>query len=483
MLQTLKSSKILTIVLFNEFCDQFSYWGLQSLLVLYLTGPLCLNNDKAYLIYGTFSALTYMFAIMGGYLADKLLGHYQSLQLGALLATIGNIALIFGTLHEIYIGLAFITCGKAFFMPNNANMLGTTYAQADLKREQHFSYLYVSTNLGSLIGPVIYGVILNYLGWKSCFVVSIVLYVVIQFFLLLNQRTLTHTTFLSNKKSRWLITPFLIIACLIFLMVLLNYYLLTLVKLTGFFLAVSGTIVFVYLVWLASKKYASEKFIIYILLGMILLCAIFFTVEFQIYSSLIMFIKDYVNLAFFSVKLPVSSTVVFEPMAVILFSPLLTLLWRYLGPKRPRLHVRLIIGLLLAGLCFFVLADMAFQAEHQHHLISLYPLLIANTLLGAGEACVMPTLMSATAQFSPMGLKGFLMGTVFFSNAVSGYWDGVLATFTVPRAVSNISLPTQYGHVYFGIAIGLFLIAAVAYFISIFFRKKGHFENQNFNNL
>lgn len=60
----------------------FSYYGMRSLLILFLTQKLLMSDDHAYALYGAYTSLVYVTPILGGYLADRYLGNYWSVIIG-----------------------------------------------------------------------------------------------------------------------------------------------------------------------------------------------------------------------------------------------------------------------------------------------------------------------------------------------------------------------------------------------------------------
>jgi len=84
------------ITLFSaEFFERFSYWGLQSILVLYLNQVLKISHKETFEVFGAFTALAFMFSITGGFLADRYFGFRFSVISGILISAVGNMFLIF----------------------------------------------------------------------------------------------------------------------------------------------------------------------------------------------------------------------------------------------------------------------------------------------------------------------------------------------------------------------------------------------------
>lgn len=73
--------------------EYFSFYGMRALLILYLTNQLKYDDNHAYALFSAYCSLVYVTPILGGYLADKLLGNRMAVMLGALLMAIGHLVL------------------------------------------------------------------------------------------------------------------------------------------------------------------------------------------------------------------------------------------------------------------------------------------------------------------------------------------------------------------------------------------------------
>ena len=73
-MRNLKHPKGLYILFMTEMWERFSFYGLRALLVLYLTQDLHWSDVDAYAIFGAYAALVYATPVIGGIIADRLLG-------------------------------------------------------------------------------------------------------------------------------------------------------------------------------------------------------------------------------------------------------------------------------------------------------------------------------------------------------------------------------------------------------------------------
>ncbi len=107
--------------------EYFSFYGMRALLILYLTNQLKYDDNHAYALFSAYCSLVYVTPILGGYLADKLLGNRMAVMLGALLMAIGHLVLGASETAPVflYLSLAIIVCGYGLFKSNVSCLLGS----------------------------------------------------------------------------------------------------------------------------------------------------------------------------------------------------------------------------------------------------------------------------------------------------------------------------------------------------------------------
>lgn len=86
--------------------EYFSFYGMRALLILYLTNQLKYNDTHAYELFSAYCSLVYVTPILGGFLADKVLGNRMAVMLGALLMAIGHVVLGASEIHPSFLYLS-----------------------------------------------------------------------------------------------------------------------------------------------------------------------------------------------------------------------------------------------------------------------------------------------------------------------------------------------------------------------------------------
>ncbi|HKP02461.1 MAG TPA: peptide MFS transporter [Chthoniobacterales bacterium] len=175
---------------FTEAWERFSYYGMQTLLVLYMVKYLLLpgriervmifdafrqlplysgldGQPLASAIFGTYTASVYLSPIFGGFLADRVLGRRRTVLLGALTMAAGHFLMAFET--AFLFALLCLVLGCGMFKGNIASQVGALYKPEDLRRADAFQIFYIGINAGVIISPLIVGSLGEKVGWHYGF--------------------------------------------------------------------------------------------------------------------------------------------------------------------------------------------------------------------------------------------------------------------------------------------------------------------------
>jgi proton-dependent oligopeptide transporter, POT family len=176
----------------TEMWERFSYYGMRALLVLYmvdyllkpermsaaiglaelksaleiLSGPLA-PQPFASQVYGLYTGLVYLTPILGGLVADRLLGRARTVALGAGLMVMGHFMMAYEPFFLA--ALLFIAFGCGAFKPNISTQVGELYTERDPRRDRAYSVFYVGINIGAFFAPLVCGTLGESIGWHYGF--------------------------------------------------------------------------------------------------------------------------------------------------------------------------------------------------------------------------------------------------------------------------------------------------------------------------
>ena len=153
----------LTILFLTEMWEIFSYYGMRALLVYYMTKQLLMGQEKASLIYGTYTAMAYFTPIFGGLIADRWLGKRRAVIIGGSIMAAGHFMMTFEPLF--YPALATIALGNGLFLPSLPSQIDGLYRAGDPRRGWAYNVYYVGINIGGFLAPLICGTLGELYGW------------------------------------------------------------------------------------------------------------------------------------------------------------------------------------------------------------------------------------------------------------------------------------------------------------------------------
>jgi POT family proton-dependent oligopeptide transporter len=149
--------KGLGLLFLTEMWERFSYYGMRALLVLYLVNAQHWTAEKAATLYGNYTMLVFLTPLIGGYLADRVIGTRRSLVIGGIIIAAGHFTLALQGEAAFYIGLGLIIVGTGFFKSNVSTQVGQIYADGDARRDAGFTVFYMGINTGAFLGPIVCG--------------------------------------------------------------------------------------------------------------------------------------------------------------------------------------------------------------------------------------------------------------------------------------------------------------------------------------
>jgi len=178
--QKLKYPKSVFFIIVNEFCERFSYYGMKTVLTLYLKNILGYDEDFSTIIYHVFVMLCYFTPVLGAILADTYLGKFWTILSLSIVYALGSILLSIAAIPDTIpqeafslVGLFVIALGTGGIKPCVSAFGGDQFVrpQQEKQLEQFFSVFYISINAGSLIStfltPILRGG--SCFGQETCF--------------------------------------------------------------------------------------------------------------------------------------------------------------------------------------------------------------------------------------------------------------------------------------------------------------------------
>lgn len=431
-----KYPKQLWYLFLVEMWERFCFYGMRGVLTIFMADQvlgLSLSDKEANLKYGAIQAFVYAFTFIGGIFADKILGFKKSLVFGGIVMILGNLLIAFSPQEMFYLGITLSIIGTGFFKPNISSMVGELYKEGDSRRDAGFGLFYSGINIGALLG----GAVCVYLGtsedfgWSYSFLSAAVVMMIGLITFMFTKKSLGpigDSPLIALPKSKRTTKEIavyigsLISIPLIFMMIKNTDY-------TDYFMYTIGPLAIIYFLYETYREQeikAQKKLLAAFIF--IIFSIIFWAFFEQSGGSLALFAKDnlHSNLLFFEINPNIVNNTA-NSLFVIVFSPILGLLWLAMAKKKlePNTVVKFGLGFLFLAAAFYVFYYTRFFAD-VNGITSLNIFTLAYLVITFGELCLSPIGLSIMTKLSPKRLSGMMMGMWFLASAYGQYAAGLL---------------------------------------------------------
>ena len=160
IVQEFKHPKALKVFVITEMWERYGFYVVQTLLALFLALKFKWPDIKVYYLVASFTALNYLSPLVGGWVADHLIGQKRAILYGAFVLFLSYISLSF--MHNeltLLISLAAIPVGTGLLKPNISSLLGHQYRAAPSQRESGFTIFYMGLAAGIILGTTLPSII------------------------------------------------------------------------------------------------------------------------------------------------------------------------------------------------------------------------------------------------------------------------------------------------------------------------------------
>lgn len=403
----------LSFLFTTEMWERFSYYGMRALLVLYMTKYLLLSGQfdnvigiatlksvlefvsgrtlevqpLSSLIYGLYTALVYATPLIGGLIADRVLGQHRTIIIGASLMAIGHFMMAFESLFLF--ALTMLILGNGCFKPNMSAQVGTLYAPGDPRRDRAYSVFYVGINLGAFLAPLVCGTLGEEVGWHYGFgaagvgmVIGLITYIVA-----LQTRSLPPDELHRAEAAgevRAPLTP-------------------------------------------------TERRGIIALLVLFLPNTFFWATYEQQGNTIALWADDFtdrtINLFFWHGEIPTTWFQAFNPFMIFAFTPFVIAFWARQAQRgtEPSTVTKMALGCFGCGLSYVIMAVAAWQGGGDQ--VSWLWLFAYFVVITIGELYLSPIGLSLVSKVAPARMVSLMMGVWLATSFVGNFMAGWLGSF------------------------------------------------------
>ncbi len=403
--------KGLGYIVFTEAWERFSFYGMQALMVLYMSSYLfhegtvegifgfaaykagveaifggCSIRALATQTFGIYIGLVYFMPVIGGLIGDQILGQRKAVLLGAVAMAIGHFLMAFES--AFLFAMAALIIGSGLLKGNLAAQVGALYDKKDQRRDTAFSIYNVAVNIGATIAPLVCGTLGELLGWHYGFgaagigmMIGIVIYV-------MGAKHLPDVPKTHDAKA-------------------------------------------------ASGLQDGDMQKIGMLIVLFLIASLYWIAQAQVWNTYPLWIKDHVDLNVAGFSTPITWFQSLDSFAVLALAPLIMLLWHR---QRQREAEPADLTKIILGCAVFALANVW--------------LALGQTLSGDGKVAIMwpaifhficavgflyawPAVMAMVSRVAPASVNAMMVGACYLSIFIGSTTSGWLGRFyeTLPPEV------------------------------------------------
>ena len=438
----------LMTLFFSEMWERFCYYGMRTLLTLFLVKSLMKGDAEASLMYGAYTALIYAAPVLGGKLADEYLGYRYAIMLGAVLMAIGEFLILGGNESFLLIGMGALIVGNGYFKANISTIVGKLYEDDDPRRDSGFTIFYIGINIGALLATTVvayvgetygfnYGFGLAGLGMLSGLVIFWVGRDNYAAAPGLDIREAGMKDLWGMKTYQVISIGSLLLIPLCYVLILKNTFQVDLgggeftfplmtVLLLALFVYVAGSLIKAGIA--EGPKYRDRMVALVIFM---VINVIFWACFEQAGTSLTLFADRNVDREVFGWLMPASMTQFFNPFFIVVFGSIFTIMWVKLDKigKNPSIPMKFSLGIFQLGLGFLVTL-IGLQFVDATGMVPLLTLVVLYMLHTSGELFLSPIGLSMVTKLAPKNIAGTAMGGWFLSFAIANYAGGLIATLT-----------------------------------------------------
>ncbi|MBI2511423.1 MAG: peptide MFS transporter [Opitutae bacterium] len=404
-------------IAFAEAWERFSYYGMQTLLVLYMTKQLLLPGhvervggfadfrvwlERTYggggplsvlatasAIFGLYTGLVYLTPIAGGFIADRWLGRTRTVTLGALLMAAGHFLMAFDL--TFLLALLCLLLGVGCFKGNLATQVGALYKPEDLRRADAYQIYYLFINGAVIVAPLVTGTLGEVWGWHYGFGAAGVGMVIGLAIYLAGRKWLPPENAVARRATdpRPAEAP-------------------------------------------PARGLSRDEWIVtLVLIGLLPVLAVGAVLNQQIFNAYLLWVPDHVSLVFFGRTMPTTWLVTLD--AIVSVSSLVgaVAFWRWWAKhyREPSEVVKITLGLGISACGALCLAGAALSSgDGQKASIGwVFGFEVLNSI---GFANVFPVGLAMYARAAPKSISGTIMGVyylhLFACNSLVGWLGGLL---------------------------------------------------------
>jgi len=404
-------------IFWGELAERASFYGMKTLLLLYMIQKLGYTDANSASVVSLFTAFCYILPIVGGYIADHWLGKFKTIIYFAIPYIMGHI--ILGTFNNevgLYTALLLLAGGSGTIKPNISTLMGLMYQKENKSHllTQAFSWFYMAINIGAAITTFSLPFIRDRYGYGPAFMAPTILMAVSLGIFFIGKKYYPKEEIKQMRQE--IRTP---------------------------------------------EQKREERAVLIRLSGLFLLIIFFWSIFDQSYSTWTLFARDYMILDIkifdWTWNIPPDAIQSLNPVLIVIMTPLFAWLWSKTDKDeahRLSSPLKMLIGFLLVVLCMGLMAVAGYIGINDK--VSIMWEFGAYILITMAELCISVVGLQLAFEEAPERMKSMITGiwlsTVFLGDALAAWF-------------SRIYTETTPGNYFLAMTIMISIVTIIFYFV------------------
>lgn len=473
-----KHPESLRIFFLTEMWERYGFYVVQTLLVLYLTFHFHWEDKRAFELVGAFTALTYISSLVGGWIADHLLGQRTSIILATLILMVSYVLLaLLQSTHGLYIALAGICVGTGLLKPNISSLLGNEYPIHSPRREVGFTIFYIGITTGIILGSTVPNFFQHQFGWPTAFFsasIGMIFALFIFCYGIYRYHIVDYCEHERNLKKTTL-TCLLILGFYLSALAIFNIPTLGNAAFSSIVILSMGYLI--YAARTAKGIQANQNIIIALLC---LISTFFWAFYFQMFSSFALLITRIVAPDLFHISFPAPYYVAVQSLGLIVLGLLFS---------RPKHHDTVAIQAVHIGKKFFMamlvmtlaygFTTLILHFSTSSALISPLLIIPLYLMISAAELLLSPVGLAAITLLASPKKVSTMMGIFFVTLGTGGYLSGKLASLAaITSSVASVdALKILYATAFSKMLMILIITTLLCYVVTLLIKHLASCRN------
>lgn len=363
----------LYVLFFTEMWERYSFYSMMAILALYMDEALKFSSQQIGQVYGGYIGAVYFLPLLGGFLADRVLGFNRAVIIGGVLMAAGHFCLAIERMPFFVTALALLAFGTGLLKPNVSTIVGNLYRDRPALRDAGFNIFYMGINLGAFFSPIVVAYLRAHYGWGVAFAsAGVAMGISLATFIVFNRHVREAAQRVDATDVR------------------------------------------------EQVGSASPRDRVNALLVIFAIAIVFWMAFYQNGFTLTFWARD--NTATGIAPETFQSV---EPFFIIAFTPMLVWLWSFLRRRNaePPTVKKFLFGMVLTAGAYGMMSVAGLIGGDTGR-VSAGWLIVTYAVIALGEICLSPMGLSLVSKVAPPQYRGLMMGAWFVTLSTGGYLAG-----------------------------------------------------------